>query len=169
MPALDNPRWEQFAQFIVAGETQLKAYELAFGNSHPSVVVSASQLVDKQPVSDRIHELRRIGLGSSPILTLQEKRMDLASVWRTPVGKLDENHHLVQSVKRKRDKDGNESVEIEMVNKLKALELDAKLAGELNSGGAPTVRISMYAQAAEVQVEAIEVESTTERITDRDT
>lgn len=163
MPALDNPRWEQFAQWIVAGEGQAKSYSLAFGNEHDSVRVSASDLIRNPIVASRISELRKLGLGSSPVLTLQEKRAFLRSVVTTPAGHIDENSPLANSVKRRRDADGNETVEVEMPSKLKALELDAKLAGELQAGGAPTIRISMYGQG-EVQVEAIEVGAEVERI-----
>lgn len=155
--ALDNPKWEQFAQFIVAGEDQNKAYSLAFGNTHESVVVSASQLVRKQPVSDRIAELRRIGLGSAPILTLTEKRAFLASVVRTAPGKIDESDPLCQSFKKRittqKSGETEETIEYELPNKLKALELDAKLAGELN-GSPASVRISMFGQGQTVDVEA---------------
>jgi hypothetical protein len=76
------------------------------------------------------------------ILSLVEKREYLASIVRTPVGDVDENSKLAQKVKRKhyRQKDGSETdeEEIELPGKLRAIELDAKLAGELDSSGAVT-------------------------------
>lgn len=71
------------------------------------------------------------------ILSLREKREYLAEVVRTPVGKVDEDHPLAQRVKRstRTDKDGqtHETEEIEIPGKLRAIELDAKLAGELDA------------------------------------
>lgn len=151
--ALDNPKWEDFAKHIVAGETQVKAYELAFGNDHPSVGVSASQLIRQEPVARRIAELRKIGLGSSPVLTLARKRTILRDIVETAPGTIDENSPLCQSYKRRIDKDGGETIEYELPNKLKALELDAKLAGELN-GSPQSLRISMFAPGQAIEVEA---------------
>ena len=69
------------------------------------------------------------------VLTGKERREFLASVVRTPIGKLDENSPLVQSIERRTTPDGGESVKITMSDKLKAAELDAKLTGELSNGG----------------------------------
>ena len=64
-----------------------------------------------------------------------ERRKFLASVVRTPIGQLDENSPLVQSIERRTTPDGGESVKLTMSDKLKAAELDAKLTGELSNGG----------------------------------
>lgn len=74
--------------------------------------------------------------GENPaFLSLIEKREYLASIVRTPVGEVNENSKLAQKVKRRHrtDKDGSSTAEeeIELPGKLKAIELDAKLAGEL--------------------------------------
>lgn len=163
MPALDNAKREKFCEYIIAGETQAKAYELAYGLMTDSVDSCASELVRIQSVADRIMELRKSGLGDSAFLSLKEKRSFLRSVVRTAPGEIDETSPLCQSFKVRKDKYG-ETREYELPNKLKALELDAKLAGELNSGGAPSVRISMYGQVAEVVVEAVEIEAEVMRI-----
>jgi len=70
------------------------------------------------------------------VLTIAEKRSDLADVWRTPIGAIDENHPFAQEVTIKTftDKDGNhigEEKKIKMVSKLEALKIDAQIAGEL--------------------------------------
>ena len=69
------------------------------------------------------------------VLTGIERRQFLASVVRTPIGQLDENSPLVQSIERRTTPDGGESVKLTMSDKLKAAELDAKLTGELSNGG----------------------------------
>lgn len=61
------------------------------------------------------------------VLSAQEKRAFLADIVRTPVGEVTENSPLCQSYKI----DNEGKIEYKMPDKLKALELDAKLAGEL--------------------------------------
>lgn len=71
------------------------------------------------------------------ILSLKEKREYLASIVRTPVGDVTENSPLAQKVKRtsRTDKGGTtDTEEIELPGKLRAIELDARLAGELDGG-----------------------------------
>lgn len=103
------------------------------------------------------------------ILTLKEKREYLASVVRTPVGKVDQNSALAQKVKRstRRDKDGTEfeTEEIETPGKLRAIELDARLAGELDAakseGGlvmVHLVRIELPGSAGEKLADVREIE-----------
>lgn len=94
------------------------------------------------------------------LLSLLEKREFLASAVRTPIGEIDEKSPLAHKIRRRRvtDKNGNveETAEIESVAKLRALELDAKLAGELDSdkGADPglvaitLVRVELPAAAA---------------------
>lgn len=75
--------------------------------------------------------------GNPAILTLKEKREYLASIVRTPVGDVTENSPLAQKVKRtsRTDKGGTtDTEEIELPGKLRAIELDARLAGELDGG-----------------------------------
>lgn len=151
--ALDNPRWEKFCEYIVAGETQTRAYQLAFGTTADSARQSGSELMRLPAVSKRLMELRMFGLGSSPILTLARKRTILRDIVETAPGAIDEHSPLCQSYKIRRDKDGGETIEYELPNKLKALELDAKLAGELN-GSPQSVRISMFAPGQSIEVEA---------------
>lgn len=67
------------------------------------------------------------------LLSLLEKREFLASAVRTPIGEIDGKSPLAHKIRRRTDKDGSTSEEIESVAKLRALELDAKLAGELDS------------------------------------
>lgn len=151
--ALDNPRWEKFCEHIINGATQVLAYQLAFGGDINGAGSLASRLMDNPKIQGRLGSLRKLtGVGNS-VLSLAEKRAGLAAAWRTPIADVDEKHPLAQSVKRTKDKDGNETVTIEMVNKLKALELDAKLAGELN-GSPQSLRISMFAPGQAIEVEA---------------
>jgi len=76
----------------------------------------------------------------------------------TAPGQIDENDPLCQSFKRRIRKlgksgDTEETIEYELPNKLTALELDAKLAGELLRTTPPSIRVSMFAQNLAIGVE----------------
>lgn len=77
------------------------------------------------------------------ILSLAEKRRYLATIVRTPVGDVTERSPLAQKVKRRVDKDGGSSEEIELPGKLRAIELDARLAGELDGSASIGVSIQV--------------------------
>jgi len=65
------------------------------------------------------------------LLTMHERRAFTAAVARTPIGRVDENSPLAQKVRRRVGKDGTTIEEIAMPDKLRAVELDAKLSGDL--------------------------------------
>lgn len=81
------------------------------------------------------------------LLTMQERRLFAAEVVRTPVGELTPGSRLAQKVKRRirTDKDGNttEETEVEMPNKLRALELDAQFAGDIPQTGQTNVAVQV--------------------------
>lgn len=62
MAALQNPRHEQFAQAIIAGNTQRAAYRAAFPKAlnwkDSSVDVRASKLANDPRIKERIQELQ---------------------------------------------------------------------------------------------------------------
>jgi hypothetical protein len=160
MPTLSNPKHEQFAQWIVAGKTQIEAYELCYGNRSKGANSNASKLKDKPNISARIIELRTVIIGHLPVLTLEKKRGYLLKAVETPIGQIDETSPLCQSYKvtTRTDRDGTkiEEKHFESVNKLKALEIDAKLAGEFIHG--PTqFNVNIY--GGEKIIDAIEIEA----------
>lgn len=126
---LKRVKQELFCQAVARGEGQTEAYMSAFGvtNSN-STRVSAHNLSEKDYIKNRINELR-LGSAVGTVLTIAEKRQFLAEIVRTPIGEIDANSALAQ--KYKATKDG---LEVTMCDKLKALELDAKLSGELEAG-----------------------------------
>lgn len=138
--ALDNPRWEQFCHYILSGETQVSAYRLAFGNKNEGSAGTLASLLMKRPeIQARLSSLRKSTGMSGAVLSMSEKRRFLRDVVNTPPGQIDENSPLCQSYKKRirteRDGTTEETIEYELPNKLKALELDAKLAGEMDAGG----------------------------------
>lgn len=97
---------------------------------------AVSKPVQSVPEVSEILDTQVQGGQNPAILSLIEKREYLARVVRTPVGQVDEDNSLAQKVKRqtRTDKEGNtyQTEEIEIAGKLRALELDAKLAGEMD-------------------------------------
>ena len=157
MPTLDNPRHEKFAQLVAKGEiSDYQAYVQALGTNEETADKNAWRLRGDEGISARIKEIQGKA-ESKVVLSLARKRQLLHDAVEKN-GELTEKSPLA-IVRKIIHPDGSQTTQIEGPNPIKALELDAKLAGELNSGGAPTVRISMYAQAAEVQVEAVEVDA----------
>jgi hypothetical protein len=73
------------------------------------------------------------------VMSLREKRLFLAAVVRTPIGEVDENSPLCQYFQRTKA-----GLRVTMVDKLRALELDAKLAGEIKG---PSVTVNATATA----------------------
>lgn len=145
---LDNPRHEAFAQAVASGMSGSEAYRRTYGTKAKNADCLASRLSVK--VKDRVAEIQKGSL-TSTTLTLQEKREFLANLIRTPIGDVDERSILCQSaeyqvtggvrgkLRRGPAPSGNETtvaevttVRIRMADKLKALELDAKLAGEFS-------------------------------------
>ena len=121
----------QFCRFVAAGDKQSTAYMKAGYNAATmnSAYVCASQLMRRPRIAAYLRSLRE-STWVANVLSLAEKRAYLADVVRTPVGEVDEKSPLCQSFKV----DGEGKIEYKTPDKLKALELDAKLAGELKEG-----------------------------------
>lgn len=93
-------------------------------------------MLAKADVQARLQELREEARRAD-LLTMQQKRAFLKRVVQTPISAVTEDDALCARVVRTTRVTGEGTVEkvvIEMPDKLKALELDAKLAGELRGG-----------------------------------
>jgi hypothetical protein len=77
-------------------------------------------------VRSRISELKAAA-DEGAVMSLREKRLFLAEIVRTPIGKVDESSPLCQGFRRT-----DTGLTVTMPDKLQAIELDAKLAA--NSG-----------------------------------
>jgi len=64
-------------------------------------------------------------------MSLEERRLFLAAIVRTPIGRVDETSPLCQFFRRTKG-----GLHITMPDKLRAIELDARLAGELKGNTA---------------------------------
>jgi phage terminase small subunit len=155
---LKNSRHERFAQAVVRGESDMKAYVTA-GYSPKAANQNATELRGNTGITKRIAWMHRQA-AQDAFLTVAEKRKFLADVVRTPLSEIDERSPLCQSAKyhvqggirgrlRRGDADeGNEevepettTVEIKMVDKLKAIDLDDELAGDVSADVEIIVRI----------------------------
>ena len=146
----------KWAALVANGERPYIAYGKAFGSQSVDACRKGAQRLSKnvalQKEIQRLrHEAERMAGGA--VLTLAEKRRFLAEIVRMPVGKLTPMSPLVQEVKRAKPLSSadqpalfsdeevaqTEWETVRMPDKLKALELDAKLAGELAEDKARTV------------------------------
>ncbi len=110
MPILENQRHEKFAQLIATGEAASVAYKKVYKAKVSVADTNGPRLLGNARVKERVRELQGKAEAKT-VLTIEEKREFLRRV-------------VVE------DYSGAGS-EIKMPDKLRAIELDAKLAGEL--------------------------------------
>jgi len=102
---MKNPRWERFAQLVASGQSGAAGYQACYPVAKASAEAAASRLLRNVTVSARVAELRKAS-ATMNTLTVQRRRELLSAMAEDP----------------------NEKT----ANRIKAIELDAKLAGELN-------------------------------------
>lgn len=119
-----------FCRFIIAGQSKATAYVSAgySANSPESASSAGCQLAQRPRVAIYLKELREAAFTAN-VLSLAEKRDYLSRLVRTPISQIDATSDLAQG--QKFDRETGVMTELKIPDKLKALELDAKLAGEL--------------------------------------
>lgn len=144
---LHNTRHEHFAKLASQGKPDYEAYQIAFGCSQETAMDRAYLLRKDVGINRRIaYLLERMTSGS--ILSAKERLEFLASVVRTPVGEVNEFSPLAQEVTYEESEKGSRT-KVKMPNKLEALQLDARLRGELDGvhGDKPALRLRLVAQS----------------------
>jgi hypothetical protein len=140
-----------FCRNLISGMNQRTAYLSAGYNasSTESADAAASQVKARPRVSEYLRQLREAAFTAN-VLTLAEKRDYLARAVRTPISAISADSDLAQGIKY--DREGN--AELRIPDKLKALELDAKLAGELKEQAqvSQTFNFAMLGDRAEGDV-----------------
>ena len=126
MTPLQNSRWEQFAQRVASGETASAAYRAAYDAKGASAHAAASRLFSRVEVSLRIEELRKQASGASAV----EDARTVARAAGKVVLALAKKRELLHAFATAR--------KLDVKDRMRAIELDAKLAGELK-GDAVTV------------------------------
>jgi len=107
MGNLINQRHESFAQLIASGESGAGAYRTCYGTHGASAEAAASRLLSNGKVRERVTESQSTA-ATAAVLTLERKRQLLADI-----------------------AEGRQQ-QAKISDRLRAIELDARLAGELN-------------------------------------
>lgn len=130
VPIVTNQRWEKFAQLIASGETGAAAYRTCYGASGASAAANASRLIRKDKVRMRVCELRQqaAGIGSA------EAAKTVAKAAGRTVLTLAKKRELLHAFATDR--------KLKPEQRMRAIELDAKLAGELK-GDAATASVTV--------------------------
>lgn len=144
-----NIRQQRFAELVVSGMSATQAYKDAGykGTGH-AAEASASKILSRVEVQAYIAQLRAPET-SKALLTKDEKRAWLADLLRTPIGEIGPDSTLCMEyssvevgggdrgrLRRGNAPEGNEVsgpprrlTRVKMADKLRAIELDSKLAG----------------------------------------
>lgn len=144
-----NIRQQRFCELVVSGMPASHAYlEAGYQVSVKVAEVSGARLMSHAKVKARIAELRKPQTLAA-LMTKDEKRAYLARVVRTPIGQLKPDSDLCTEfittqvaggsrgrLRRGKAPSGNETeevpviqVRVKMADKLRAIEMDSKLAG----------------------------------------
>ncbi len=124
MPILKNQRHERFAQLVATGKSATEAYRKVYKTTVKVAGSAGGRLLKNVQIQQRMAELQQKA-AEGAVMSLQEKLEYLAAVKRTPIGEVNETSPLCQSV------EWTESgKKLKMPDKLKAIELSAKLQGE---------------------------------------
>ena len=124
-----KPKHYDFIHRLANGEKIGAAWKAACNGpgSHASRWCSQHRREIDLYLAEMREEARRLS-----VLSLAEKRDFLARVVRTPIGQVDEKSDLCQEITDDEDPaSGRSKRKIKMPDKLRAIDLDAKLAGEL--------------------------------------
>lgn len=141
MPRI-SPKNRKFADLIIAGETLADAYHKAISSkcTRESANVAGGRLKELTEVKayiERVAARVEEKAIEAAALTMAERRSFLARVVRSKVGEITEASDLCQEYKI--GKEGERSYKLPC--KLRAIELDAKLSGELDE--APKTNIDL--------------------------
>ena len=153
-----KPTYQQFAERVAAGVVPSAVYGEVFGTSGSEACRKGALRMSRNvPVQAEILRIRREAekLAGGSVLTVLEKREYCALVVRTAISKVDASSVLCQEMTIVESEEhetpalpGMEdevrvftTKKIKMVDKLRAIELDSKLAGDFGGVGvfaAPT-------------------------------
>jgi hypothetical protein len=138
-----NVRREKFAQLVAQGVQATRAYrEAGYSDERGrGAQGNAASLLNHPGIAARVAEIREMadGLGVA-LLTIARKRAFLAEVVETPIGSIGPESRLCQEFYEKVEmpREGEEGMVVlrrrmKMVDKLRAIELDSKLANHFTA------------------------------------
>lgn len=163
MTQAEQDKYERFAQLVATGMDATNAHRRVYASKGTTSETSGCKL--KKKLTERIAEIRKgverhlaaIGEVEAakaetaliPLFLSQERSLSLlAGIALTPIGEIDEKSPLCQSVKYKvapgkQGREGYQLLEYRMPDKIRAIELHAKLMGWLESEGKQTFNVSV--------------------------
>lgn len=155
MPALTNPRHEEFAQLVGNDIAPGAAYSQVYGCKAKTGREKGCRLKKDVNVTARIAEIRqgfrqhldRFEPGVARKYLTRERSLELlAMIAETPIGQIDEKSPLCQAIEYRttpgnREREGFETIKVKMPSKIQAIELSARILGYLEEKGT-TVNVS---------------------------
>ena len=136
-----NAKQKKFVNSVASGDFATNAYIEVYGCQKGSAASAASRLMSQPNIREELDRLK-VAAEKETFMDIDQKRVMLAEIIMTPPWNLDPKSPLAQSVKIKRktlpDGTVEEDITVRMPCKLRAMELDTKLSGELNQSGKRT-------------------------------
>ena len=136
-----NPQQQKFVNSVASGDSATTAYINVYGCQKGSAASAASRLMSQPNIREELDRLK-VAAQKKTFINIDQKRAMLAEIIMTPAWNLDPKSPLAQSVKIKRktlpDGTVEEDITVRMPCKLRAMEIDTKLSGELNQSGKRT-------------------------------
>ena len=132
---------QKFVNSVASGDSATTAYIDVYDCKRESAASGASRLMSRPNIRDELTRLKDAA-EKDTLMKIDQKRAMLAEIVLTPAWNLDPKSPLAQSVKIKRrtlpDGTVEEDITVRMPCKLRAMELDTKLSGDLNRSGKRT-------------------------------
>lgn len=125
---------QKFAEGIAGGMTTTEAYSAAYPDSAPrSARANGARLMANDSIASEVSRLRKAAeqAADGTVMTLAEELRFLTAVVRTPVREVEPGSPLAQEWSEETTDFGGKT-RVKMPDKLRALELFAKLTGQLN-------------------------------------
>ena len=133
-----TPKQKKFVNSVASGDSATMAYVNVYDCKRESAAVGASRLMSMPNIRDELTRLKDAAERKA-LIGIDEKRAMLAEIILTPAWNLDPDSALAQHTKTRRrtlpDGTIEEDITVRMPCKLRAMELDTKLSGELSHSG----------------------------------
>lgn len=141
-----KPEQQKYAELVALGENPAAAYGMAFGGGEPmkpdAKRKGVSRMSQNVPVQDEIRRIRAEAekMLGGVVMSLAQKRIYLNRIMTTPLSEIGADSVLCSelTISKPYKKDGEQQMELWEVEKirkpdpLRAMEIDAKLAGEFS-------------------------------------
>ena len=133
-----NAKQKKFVNSVASGDFATDAYIEVYGCQKGSAASAASRLMGQPNIIEELERLK-VAAEKETFMDIDQKRAMLAEIIMTPPWNLDPKSPLAQSVKIKRktlpDGTVEEDITVRMPCKLRAMEMDTKLSGDLSRSG----------------------------------